>query len=132
MVLTRAARRIYPPIDLVAVSGGLIVLFCSVLHPVADLQRVASMSAAGWFAALFLGIMGSGVAFLTWATALSRLQSVTVAMYLFLASVLAALWGYLFNGTPVGLAFVAGGALVLIGLLLMASQSRPGAVSSAP
>jgi len=60
-----------------------------------------------------------------WAFAVvASLMAIGAAMYLFLASVLAALWGYLFNGMPVGWPFVAGGALVLAGLLLMALQSR--------
>jgi drug/metabolite transporter (DMT)-like permease len=60
------------------------------------------------------------VAWLTWASALAGLPAVTVAMYLFLASVLAALWGWLFDGSAPGWPFVPGALLVLAGLLIMA------------
>jgi drug/metabolite transporter (DMT)-like permease len=126
VTLTRAARKVYGPIDLVAVSGAITVLMCALLHPVADIGRVASMPAAGWFALLFLGICGSGLAFLTWATALSRLPAVTTATYLFLSSVLAALWGWLFDEHVVGAPFAVGATLVLAGLLIMAKGKTNG------
>ncbi|NNF43061.1 MAG: DMT family transporter [Phycisphaerales bacterium] len=123
-VLTRAARRVYGPLELAAVCGVFMVAMNAALHPIAGLDAIGTLSAGGWIAAIFLGIFGLGVAFLTWATALSGLPAVTVAMYLFLASVLAAFWGWIFDDTPAGWPFVAGAALVLSGLIVMATSER--------
>lgn len=121
-VLTRAARVVYKPLDLAIVSGLLMVVFNSVLHPFASFTAITELTSVGWLAAVFLGVFGLGVAFLTWASALAGLPAVTAAMYLFMASVLAALWGWIFLGTPVGWPFAAGAVLVLTGLLIMAAN----------
>ena len=126
-VLTRGARTVYRPADLAAVCGAGMVILQLLLHPWSHLEQVTDMTAAGWLAALFLGFFGLGVAFLTWASALAGLPAVIAAMYLFLASVLAALWGWLFDATPIGWPFAIGATLVLSGLLVMAwSGGRPG------
>ena len=109
-----------------------IVLFCAPFHPWAELERIPEMSRDGWIAAGFLGVFGSFIAFITWAYALSRLQAVTAAMYLFLSSILAALWGWLFNGQAVGWPFGMGAMLVFAGLLVMARSSSSASSKSAP
>jgi drug/metabolite transporter (DMT)-like permease len=131
-VYTRAARTVYTPVDLVIVCGVLMVGFNAVLHPWAGLGDVAHLTTRGWIAAVFLGVFGLGVAFLTWATAMRGLAAVTAATYLFMASVLAALWGWLFDGTPVGPPFAAGAGLVLAGLLVMAWAGRRDARAPRP
>jgi len=131
-VYTRAARSVYTPLDLVAVCGVLMVAFNAVLHPWANLGDVAHLTPRGWIAAVFLGVFGLGIAFLTWATAMRGLAAVSAATYLFMACVLAALWGWLFDGTPVGRPFVAGAALVLAGLLVMAWAGRRSAKAKRP
>jgi drug/metabolite transporter (DMT)-like permease len=127
-VLMRAARTIYGPLDLMIVAGLLMVFWNALLHPWADLGRVADMSAAGWVALIVLGVFGLGVASVTWAAALSGLPAVTCAMYLFVACVLAAFWGWLFDGKPIGWPFVAGAALVLTGLVVMTRRPAPPAI----
>ncbi|MCP3906341.1 MAG: DMT family transporter, partial [Planctomycetes bacterium] len=131
-VCTRGPRSVYGPFELVAVCGALTVVFNAVLHPWANLGDVAHLTTQGWLAAVFLGVFGLGVAFLTWATAMRGLAAVSAATYLFMASVLAALWGWLFDGQGVGWPFAAGATLVLTGLLVMAWASRRGARAQPP
>jgi len=119
-ILTRACRTVLRPVDLFLISGVIIVGVVALFHPAADFERIGAMGGLGWWAACFLGICGSGIAYLCWVAALSGLQTVTVAMYLFLASTLAALWGWLFRGEAVGWLFAVGGAMVLAGLVLPA------------
>jgi len=123
-VCTRAARKVYGPFDLVAVSGVLIVLMCAAFAPIAEMHRFASMPAIGWVGIGFLGLFGSGVAFVTWATALRGLQAATAATYLFMASVLGAIWAWIFRGQTIGWPFVPGAVMVFAGLLLMARYAR--------
>ena len=131
--LTRASRTFYQPVEIVIVSGVFMVLFVGVLHPWGNMGDVLELDAAGWLAAAFLGVLGLGTAFLTWATALSRLSAVTAAMYLFLASVLSALWGYLFDGTAAGWSFAGGAVIVLAAIMLMAMEgSRNNGRAAAP
>ncbi|MCZ6837079.1 MAG: DMT family transporter [Planctomycetota bacterium] len=120
MILTRANRGVLGPLDLFAVSGVVVVVIAAMFHPVADFERIGAMGLEGWGSAIFLGTFGSGIAYLTWVAALTGLQAVTVAMYLFLASVLATLWGWVFRGEEVNWMFALGGVMVLAGLLLPA------------
>jgi len=119
-VLARANRTVYKPLDLVAVSGTLMVLMSLLLIPWMDTGRVVEMSSRGWVGITFLGIAASGLAFITWATALRGLQTGIAATYLFLASMMGAVWAWIFRGQAVSWAFIPGAAMVLAGLLIMA------------
>ncbi len=120
----RCFIRVVDNID-VGVAGVFMVLFSALATPLADLSTVSELTTRGMLALGYLGICGSGVAFLTWAAALQGLKATVVAMYLFLASILAALWSWIFLGQAVGWAFFPGAGLVLFGLLLVASASAP-------
>ena len=122
--LTRANRRVFGPLDLVAVSGAVMVVMSLLLIPWMDTARVGEMTLAGWGRVGFLGIFGSGLAFITWAAALRGLQAGTAATYLFMASMLGAMWAWLFRGQAVSWTFIPGSAMVLAGLLIMARAGR--------
>ena len=119
-ILTRACRKALGPLDLFSVTGAILLITIVPFHAMTDFQRIGEMNPLGWWAAVYLGVFGSGIAYFAWVAALSGLQALNVAMYLFLASILAALWGWLFRGETIGWPFALGGVLVLTGLALPA------------
>ncbi|MCH7603109.1 MAG: DMT family transporter [Planctomycetes bacterium] len=119
-ILTRACRSALGPLDLFSVTGAILLITIVPFHAMTDFQRIGEMSPLGWWAAVYLGVFGSGIAYFAWVAALSGLQALNVAMYLFLASILAALWGWIFRGETIGWPFALGGVLVLTGLALPA------------
>lgn len=119
-ILTRACRKALGPLDLFSVTGAILLITIVPFHAMTDFQRIGEMSPLGWWAAVYLGVFGSGIAYFAWVAALSGLQALNVAMYLFLASILAALWGWIFRGETIGWPFALGGVLVLTGLVLPA------------
>ncbi|MCH7545149.1 MAG: DMT family transporter [Planctomycetes bacterium] len=119
-ILTRACRNALGPLDLFSVTGAILLITIVPFHAMTDFQRIGEMNPLGWWAAVYLGVFGSGIAYFAWVAALSGLQALNVAMYLFLASILAALWGWIFRGETIGWPFALGGVLVLTGLALPA------------
>ena len=119
-ILTRACRSALGPLDLFSVTGAILLITIVPFHAMTDFQRIGEMNPLGWWAAVYLGVFGSGIAYFAWVAALSGLQALNVAMYLFLASILAALWGWIFRGETIGWPFALGGVLVLTGLALPA------------
>lgn len=77
------------------------------------------LSPVGLAALLSLGILSSGLGYLFWYGALEKIEATKVAAFLYLEplATLAAAW--LLLGEPVGLATVAGGALVLGGVAMV-------------
>ena len=130
VVLTRACGRFLGPIDLVAVSGVGIGVLCAPLLLITSPERLAAMSPLGWGAIIWLGTGASLLAFVTWATALRRLQALTVATYLFLSSLLAACWQWLLGGDGVQPTYFLGAGLILTGLLIMAHQGARAAATT--
>ncbi len=128
-ILTRACRSVLGPLDLFSVTGVILLITVAPFHVVTDFQRISEMGPQGWWAAVYLGVFGSGIAYFAWVAALSGLQALNVAMYLFLACVLAALWGWIFRGETIGWPFALGGVLVLTGLVLPALAKNGNAVS---
>lgn len=119
-VLARAARHVIQPIDLMAVSGLVGVVVCLSYQPFVGMAEVSVMPWTAWWAAFYLGVPAIAIAYLTWYAAVSGLPSVIVAMYLFLTSVLSALWAWLWQDNTIGGWFVCGALLVLAGLVIPA------------
>lgn len=114
--VNRASRTVCGPLDFVAVTGAIGVVLVLVIHPFAGLDVLPVDRWQVWWAGFYLGFVALGIAYVTWVTALSGLETVTVAMYLFLTSVLSALWGWIWQDNEIGWPFAAGAALVLAGL----------------
>lgn len=122
-VMSRAARHALGPVDLTAVTGLIALAVCFAMHPFAHMGEVLSMPWQGWWAAFYLGFIAIGLANLSWYAAVSGLQAGSVAMYLFVPSILSALWAWLWQNNHIGWAYIAGSMLVLLGLLVGASSS---------
>ncbi|MEM7230009.1 MAG: DMT family transporter [Planctomycetota bacterium] len=130
--LNRGARHILKPMDLVAVGGVIGFLMSTVLHFPADAAEFRGLSLANYWQIFFLGFIAIGICYVTWITALSGLRTVNVAIYLFLAAILSALWGFLFQGNEIGLEFFIGAVFVLAGLLTMVATTPRRAPSPTP
>jgi drug/metabolite transporter (DMT)-like permease len=86
-------------------------------------RELGGLSPAGWAAVAFLGIACSGLGYLFWYGALERLDASQVAALLYLEPLVTLAAAAALLGEPVGLTTVAGGLLVLGGVVLV--QRRP-------
>jgi drug/metabolite transporter (DMT)-like permease len=123
-VLVRASRTTLGPLDLVAVSGAIGVVMCLAIHPWAGMNQVAEMPWSGWWQSFYLGFVAIGVGYVTWFAAVSGLPAGSVALYLFVPSVLSALWAWLWQGNQIGWPYVIGSLLVMVGLVIGVRRTR--------
>jgi drug/metabolite transporter (DMT)-like permease len=77
------------------------------------------LSRTGWGAVLFLGIACSGLAYVAWYDALERLPASEVGALLYLEPLVAMVVAAVVLGEPVGVAMLAGGAVILLGVWLV-------------
>jgi len=85
----------------------------------AGLERAAVADAHGLFAAVYLGIVPSLIAYATWAIALSRLPASRASNFLYCVPPVATLMGFLWLGETPGLLGILGGALALLGVAIV-------------
>jgi drug/metabolite transporter (DMT)-like permease len=67
---------------------------------------------------LYLGIVASGIAYLLWNYALSRMDASRASTFLFLMPVITTLIGWLYMGEVITAQFIIGTVLVLAGIYL--------------
>ena len=123
-LLQRRLTKTYTALQSTAFSIFIGTLMLCVFLPggVAEL-RVAPPSALLYV--LILGVFSSAVAYCAWAKALSLAKNTSsVSNYMFVTPFLTTLLGLWIAGEPVELPTVAGGALIIIGLLLFRFGER--------
>jgi drug/metabolite transporter (DMT)-like permease len=79
----------------------------------------ARLSATGWLAVLFLGLLCSGAGYLFWYGALARVDTSRVAAFLYLEPLVTLAAAALLLGETIGVATLAGGALLVAGVVLV-------------
>lgn len=79
----------------------------------------ARLSGAGWLSLLFLGLACSGLGYLFWYGALERIEASRVAALLYAEPLVTVAAAVVMLGEPIGLTTVAGGLLVLGGVVLV-------------
>ena len=77
------------------------------------------LSATGWIAVLFLGLLCSGIGYLFWYGALARVDASRVAAFLYLEPLVTLAAAALLLGETISLATIAGGALLVAGVILV-------------
>lgn len=87
-------------------------------------DQAANLSLAGWAAILYLGFLGTGLAFLWFYQGIQAVGASRAAVYINFVPVSAAAMGALFLGESLDLSVLAGGALVLCGVALANRPAR--------
>jgi len=83
------------------------------------LEQAALADAHGLFAAVYLGIVPSLIAYASWAVALSRLPASRASNFLYCVPPVATLMGFFWLGEMPGLFGIVGGALALVGVAIV-------------
>ncbi len=131
LVCSRVLAQRWPPLP---VATGISVLGFAMFLPPALWQArhvdLAAVRLADWLAIAYYGIVVTVVAFLLWARGVRDVQAGTAAVFTGLLPVSAVSLAYLVLGEPVLWSHLAGGALVLAAILLVAPGTDPPARDS--
>ncbi|BDG05781.1 DMT family transporter [Anaeromyxobacter oryzae] len=112
------AERYGPVVSTSAAIVAGTVLYLPVGFVASDLHRFARLSPAGWAALLYLVVFTSVVAYLLYYWSLARAEASRVAIWSNLQPVLTALLAWGLYGDRLTGPFLAGGAMVLAGVVL--------------
>ena len=82
-------------------------------------ESIHNIATDGWLAIGFLGIMGSGVAYIFWYDALKVLPVAQVGTYLYIEPVVTVIVSFLLLNEKITLAGVLGGVIILLGVWLV-------------
>jgi drug/metabolite transporter (DMT)-like permease len=94
------------------------------------LSQVALLSARGWAAVAFLGVACSGLAYVAWYDALQRMPAGEAGALLYFEPLIATAVAAAVLGEPIGLATLAGGATILVGVWLVNRGAAAGPVAA--
>lgn len=123
-VFQRKLLRRYAPLEITTyciVAGALLL---SVFAP-RSFPELLSARPEHILAILVLGVLSAAVAYVCWAFALSKAERTSdVTNYMFLTPIITTFLGFLLIGEAPGASAYAGGALVLLGVLLMNARSK--------
>ena len=112
-------KRLLTGVSAWATAAGSQVGAALVLLPFALLSWPAQMpDARSWSAALALGVLCTGIAYLLYFRLIRRIGPVQASSVTFLLPVTASLWGVLLLGETVTAQMIAGGAIILAGTAL--------------
>ncbi|MHB0874631.1 MAG: DMT family transporter [Anaerolineae bacterium] len=89
------------------------------------LQQVRQAPVPATLAVVYLGIFPAATAYVTWAYALSLAPAARAATFLFLSPLLATAIAWLWLGEQLALLALVGGALVVVGVVLVNTWGRP-------
>jgi len=99
-------------------------LFLIPLSLTSDWGSLGALTAGQWVSVIYLAVVCSGGGYLLWNFALSRLESVRAAIWLYLEPVAAFLGEAVILGVVPDALIAAGGTLVLLGALLTSVSKR--------
>jgi drug/metabolite transporter (DMT)-like permease len=91
------------------------------------LSEIPRLSFDGWTGILILGVLGSGVAYITWYDALQALPATQLSVFINIEPVVTTIMAAFMLGEGIGLASIAGAALILGGVYLV---NRPDKLAS--
>ncbi len=117
------------------VTGGVMLLGAAYLAPLLSPQFVrnlAALSGRGWGAALFSGLIATGVSYLLWNRGLQALQPAQVAVYIYLVPVFGVLAAALFLGDRLTPWAGLGGLTILAGVIVTNLGARRAPLNPVP
>jgi RarD protein len=85
----------------------------------ASINSVAHLSAEGWAAIIFLGLFCSGIAYVIWAFALSKMDSGKVGVFLYFEPFVTVLAAWSFLNEQITLLMLIAGIIITIGVVLV-------------
>ena len=122
-VLSMSMLTRYSPLALATYSllfGSLAIMLFSVPYlPGLDL---GSVSVGVWAAVIFSGVFATAFAFSAWQIGISRIGANRVLVYQYLITLTGVASGIVFFGEALGIAKLAGGAVILVGVYLARRQ----------
>jgi drug/metabolite transporter (DMT)-like permease len=86
---------------------------------------IPHLTGPGWAAVLFLGVGCSGLAYLWWYGALEKMDATRVSALLYVEPLVTFVAAIAILGEPAGLTTIAGGLLVLLGVVLVERAPKP-------
>ena len=86
-------------------------------------QELDQLSTAGWAAVFFLGVGSSGIGYLLWYGALEHIEAGRVAAFVYIEPLITLATAMALLGEKVTAITIAGGALVLLGVVLVQRRS---------
>jgi drug/metabolite transporter (DMT)-like permease len=113
------------------VAGALALGTLSVLMR-EDVSRFAAASRDAWLALAYLTVFGSLVAFTAFAYCVNELPATTVGTYAYVNPVVAVILGAAFLNERINPGLIAGGALILVGVLITTMGRKNGSRTTTP
>jgi drug/metabolite transporter (DMT)-like permease len=114
-------------------TGSQIVATLALALPAALAWPAQPIGATAWIAALALGVLSTGVAYVLYFRLIARVGPANATTVTYLIPLFAVLWGALALQEAVTLSMLAGGAVILLGTSLATGWWRPlGAAREAP
>lgn len=123
IVMAKKILREFHPLTLTFISYAMGTLFFipTVLFT-EDIALVSTYDLQSWLIILYLGILGSGVAYLLWNYGLKYLEASKASVYSYLSPVLALLFGFLLLHEKISI-FDALGAILIFGGVYISQQT---------
>jgi drug/metabolite transporter (DMT)-like permease len=106
------------------VAGGSVLLLIGIVAGETTDVDLGAISGRSWLALVYLVLMGSVVAFTAYVWLLHHAPISLVATYAYVNPVIAVLLGALILNEPITAAVVAGGAVIVLGVVLVVSKER--------
>ncbi len=129
-VLSRKALKVHPATQMmfyVMSSGWLFTCFWLVGS--GHSGELARLSSSGWLSVLFLGVLCSGLAYISWYDALKELSASHVGSLLYIEPLVAVIVAAVLLQEPLFVAAGVGGALILLGVWIV---NRGSTIQTAP
>lgn len=102
---------------------GAVLLFIA-SYSLEDFSMINNLSIKSWLAVFYLGIFGSGIAFLTWNLAIAKLDASKAAIFLYLIPVLTIIIGITFLHESLTIFNIIGAALILMGIYISEKNEK--------
>jgi len=108
------------------VLGTLMLWVLAAIHGEVSVQAVANLGTTQWLSLIYLGVLGSAVAYIGYYDGIRKLGATRSGVFIALNPLTAVLAGAILLGEPVTIPMGLGGALILTGIYLCNKPLAPG------